>query len=340
MRLGEPLYLNLMWIMMPLIFFLVWGLKKKRRLTEQFCGKELMHKLVPEGFRARRKTKNILMALTVFFLALALTQPRWGYEWKDLRQRGVDIVIALDVSNSMLAQDIKPNRLERAKHKIADLLNMLEGDRVGLVAFAGTSFVQCPLTLDYSAAKIFLNAIDTDLIPVQGTAIAEAIRKSIKAFPSRDKKSRAIILITDGENLRGDTLQAAREAREQGVKIYPIGIGQETGAPIPNPAPQGGFKKDEAGEVILTKLDETSLQKIALETGGVYVRSVTGDMDLEKIYVENIKRKIQKKELKTERRKLWKERFQWMILLALICLLAESLMKDWASNPTSQMRRD
>ncbi|SVC53484.1 uncharacterized protein METZ01_LOCUS306338, partial [marine metagenome] len=155
------------------------------------------------------KADITLKIFAVFFLILALSQPRWGYQWKDLNQKGVDIVIALDVSNSMLAQDIKPNRLERAKYKIVDLLNMLEGDRVGLVAFAGTSYLQCPLTVDYSAARIFLDAIDTNLIPVQGTAIGHAIRTSVKAFNTKDTQSRAIILITDGEDHTGDAIQSA-----------------------------------------------------------------------------------------------------------------------------------
>ncbi|MCH8157812.1 MAG: VWA domain-containing protein [Nitrospinae bacterium] len=262
--------------------------------------------------------------MAVFFLILALTQPRWGYKWEDLKREGVDIIIALDVSNSMLAQEIKPNRLERAKHKIADLLDMLEGDRIGLVAFAGTSYLQCPLTLDYSAARIFLSAIDTELIPVQGTAIGHAIRTSVKAFNTQDMRSRAIILITDGEDHAGDALSAAKWAREQKTKIFAIGIGREIGAPIPDTKPgASGFKKDSQGEVVLTKLDETTLQKIALETGGSYVRSVTGDMDLQKIYLENIKHKVEKKEFRTERRKIWHERFQWMIFLALVCLTIE-----------------
>ena len=229
----------------------------------------------------------------------------------------------------MLAQDIKPNRLERAKHKIIDLLNMLEGDRVGLVAFAGTSYLQCPLTLDYSAAHIFLNAIDTDLIPVQGTAIGHAIRTSVEAFNKEDTQSRVIILITDGEDHTGDALPSAKWAKEHGTKIFVIGIGQKIGAPIPNNDKENpGFKKDEYGEVILSKLDEPTLQEMALHTKGSYVRSVSGDMDLQKIYLENIKHNVKKKKIKTERRRVWKERFQWMIFTSLFCLLLRYARKQ------------
>ena len=267
------------------------------------------------------------MTFIFVFLFLALTRPQWGYNWEDIKQEGVDIIIALDVSRSMLAEDIKPNRLERAKRKIADLLNMLKGDRVGLVAFAGTSFVQCPLTLDYSAARIFLNAIDTDLIPIQGTALGDALRKSIKAFRTEEKKSKAIILITDGEDQSGLALEAAKEAREAGVKVFTIGIGKEIGAPLPNPDKSRGFLKNKEGEVILTKLDETTLQKISLETGGSYVRSVTGDIDLKTIYFDQISQKVDKKQFKSERRKIWQERFQWFIFSALLFLLYETNLR-------------
>jgi len=228
----------------------------------------------------------------------------------------------------MLAEDIKPNRLERAKRKISDLLNMMDGDRIGLIAFAGTSFVQCPLTLDYSAARIFLSAIDTELIPVQGTAIGNAINTAVKAFRTQDKKSKALILITDGEDQTGKALSAAKAAKDKGVKIYTIGIGGEMGAPLPNPSTAGGFRKNQQGEVILSKLDETTLQKIALATGGSYVRSVTGDIDLKTIYRDQIKKHIEKRELKSERRKIWQERFQWFIFAALLCLTIEACLAE------------
>ena len=297
-------------------------------MIEVFLGKSLVSRLLDPLVWKRVKIDNMLIIFAVVFLILALSQPRWGYYWKDLEQKGVDIVIALDVSSSMLAQDIKPNRLERAKYKIMDLLNMLEGDRVGLVAFAGTSYLQCPLTLDYSATRIFLNAIDTELIPVPGTAIGHAIRTSVKAFNTQDTRSRAIILITDGEDHTGDAIQSANWAKEHKTKIFAIGIGNNIGAPIPDPKPgASGFKKDKDGEVILTKLDEPTLKQMALQTGGSYVRSVSGDMDLQKLYRENIKRKVKSKEIKTERKRVWKERFQWMIFAALLCLTAKYVRK-------------
>ncbi len=328
MRFGNHDYLSLLCLIIPLAAFLIWSYKKKKQLIEVFLGKSLVSRLLDPLAWKRVKIDNMLIIFAVVFLILALSQPRWGYYWKDLEQKGVDIVIALDVSSSMLAQDIKPNRLERAKYKIMDLLNMLEGDRVGLVAFAGTSYLQCPLTLDYSATRIFLNAIDTELIPVPGTAIGHAIRTSVKAFNTQDTRSRAIILITDGEDHTGDAIQSANWAKEHKTKIFAIGIGNNIGAPIPNPKPgASGFKKDKDGEVILTKLDEPTLKQMALQTGGSYVRSVSGDMDLQKLYRENIKRKVKSKEIKTERKRVWKERFQWMIFAALLCLTAKYVRK-------------
>ena len=328
MRFGDPLYFYLFWCLVPLIFFMVWGMRKKQQLTLKFCGNPLLSKLVHPGVEKRHRSKTIFVVLAILFLILALTRPRWGYQWENLHQRGVDVIVALDVSSSMLAEDIKPNRLERAKRKISDLLDMMEGDRIGLVAFAGTSFVQCPLTLDYGAARLFLSAIDTQLIPVQGTALGNAIKTSVKAFRSQEKKSKALILITDGEDQTGKALSAAKLAGDQGVKIYTIGIGGEIGAPLPNSSGAGGFRKNQQGEVILSKLDETTLQQIALETGGSYVRSVTGDIDLNTIYKDQIKKHIEKKELKSERRKIWQERFQWFIFIALIFLVAETCLSE------------
>ncbi len=328
MRFGEPGYFYLLWSLIPLIFFVLWGMKKKQQLTQKFCGNLLSAQLVHPGVEKQRRNKTVFIVLAILFLLLALTRPRWGYHWEDLHQRGVDVIVALDVSSSMLAEDIKPNRLERAKRKISDLLDMMQGDRIGLIAFAGTAFVQCPLTLDYSAARIFLSAIDTQLIPTQGTAIGNAIETAVKAFRTQDKKSKALILITDGEDQTGKALAAAKTAKDQGVKIYAIGIGGEIGAPLPNPFADGGFRKNQQGEVILSKLDEAILQKIALATGGSYVRSVTGDIDLKAIYNDQIKKYIEKKELKQERRKIWQERFQWFIFIALFFLALETWLAE------------
>ena len=288
----------------------------------------MLPRLVREQCWQGRKTRTMLTLLGLLFMVLAMAQPKWGFEWEDLKQEGVDIIVAVDVSQSMLAADIKPSRLERARHEVSDLLNLLDGDRIGLVAFAGTSFLQCPLTLDYQAAGIFLDALEPDLIPIQGTSISHALRTAIEAFSRVEKKSKAIILITDGEDHGGNLEEVSRLALEEGVKIFVIGIGQETGAPIPSAEPGRGFKKDSSGELVLSKFNEPLLQKIAVQSGGTYVRSVIGDMDLQKIYLEDIKQTVATKELRTSRRKRWQERFQWMLALALLCLTAERAVRE------------
>ncbi|PIQ97411.1 MAG: hypothetical protein COV67_04280 [Nitrospinae bacterium CG11_big_fil_rev_8_21_14_0_20_56_8] len=346
MRFGAILNFHLLWLWALWVPFLIWGYQRKQTLIRQFCGEGRMSALVGPGTLLRQRRRLILLTVAGLAGILALTQPRWGFLWEDVHQEGVDLIVVLDVSNSMRAEDVTPSRIERARHKIADLLGLLAGDRFGLVAFAGTAFVQCPLTLDYSAARLFLNAVDTDLIPVQGTHLGEAIRTATRAFRLQEKTSRAIILITDGEDQEGEGLAAAKEAADLGIKIFTIGIGDPAGSPIPNP--EGGFKKDARGEVVLTRLDESGLKSIALATGGSYVRSVTGDLDLKAIYLDHIRKDMAKTELKSERRKIWQERYQWLVFIAFVCLFAETLLskapigsgKKFNENPHATERVD
>lgn len=332
MKFANLQYLWCLIIIPLLVLFYMWAFKKKKRLLELFVSEELKDKLL-KGFSAKRqKIKAFLLIFVFLFCVLALIRPKWGFQWEEVNRRGVDIILALDVSESMLAEDVSPNRLERAKREIIDLLNMMQGDRVGLVAFSGTSFLQSPLTLDYGAVRIFLDELDTDLIPVPGTAIGDAIKKSINAFDSQNKKSRVLILITDGEDHSGEPLKMAKVAYEEGIKIYTIGIGKEDGAPIPD-RKRGGFKKDSRGNVVTTQLDETTLQKMALDTGGSYVRSITGDLDLEKIYTD-ITKKVESKELVSGKRKRFEERFQWPLLVALLLLILEVFVKERKGSQT------
>ena len=328
MKFAHPAYLLLFWIIPALVFFFIYAFRKKDKLIKLFCGEALYAELVPTARRGRQKLKAALLLGALCLLLLALMQPRWGFQWEDITRKGIDIIVAIDVSQSMLAEDIKPNRLERAKRKVYDLCQMLEGDRIGLIAFAGTSFVQCPLTLDYGAFKIFLDYLNPDLIPVPGTAIGDAIRTAVKSFNSRERTAKALIIITDGEDHESKPFEAAQEAKKEGVRIFTIGVGQEGGAPIPLQDGSGGFKKDERGDLVLSKLDETTLEKIALETGGSYVRSVTGDMDLNKIYKDDIRGSIEKKELRSTRKKRWEERFQWFVFAALVLLGLEFFMRE------------
>ena len=216
-------YIHLLWIVIALAVFLFYRDRKRSAMLEKFASREMLDKLTTRS-AGGRVLKIFLFLFGLTFLVLALMEPKWGYTWEEMKREGRDIIVAVDVSRSMLAQDIAPNRLERAKRAILDLMQIMQGDRIGLVAFAGSAFVQCPLTLDYGAAKMFLSELDPSLIPKGGTQIGEAIIKSVNAFEGNERNTRALILITDGENLQGDLDNAIKMAKEKGVKILCIGI--------------------------------------------------------------------------------------------------------------------
>lgn len=329
-RIGNPDSLWLLWLVPTLVAFYVYSFRRKDLLLLRFASLQLLGRLTTQVSRPRQVLKAALVTAGVAACAVALAEPKFGFVWEEVRRRGVDVVVALDVSDSMLVEDAEAggdlSRLGRAKREITDLLRLMEGDRVALVAFAGTAFLQCPLTLDYAAAEIFLDDVSTDLIPVKGTNLGAALRTSLEAFEGASQPSRAIILITDGEDHSGDALEVAEEAAREQVRVFTIGIGRDEGAPIP--APDGGIRRDRHGEIILSKLDEPTLQKIALATGGRYVRSVTGDVDLEQIYSQGIKATLEDQELGSRRRQRWEERFQWILAVALLALMLEPLVSE------------
>jgi len=321
-------YLLLLWLIPGLVFFYLYAAMLRKRRIRVFCGVDLHERLTSSMVHGRRRIKVVVMLFSVALLVAALARPQWGYHWEDARRVGVDIIVAVDVSRSMLAEDISPSRLERASRKLHDFTAMLDGDRIGLVAFAGNSFLQCPLTLDYGAFSMFLEYLSPDMIPVPGTDIAAAIRTATQAFNRQERTSKALILITDGEQHEGDVLQAVKEASREGVRIFVIGIGTSDGTPVPAVDGKGGFMQDRSGNLILSRLDEEMLQKIALETGGAYVRSVTGDLDLNTIYHGAIKKDVKEKELSSARMKRWEERFQWFAALGLLLLVVEFFIRE------------
>jgi Ca-activated chloride channel family protein len=327
---GRPELLWLLWLVPLIALFQVWVFRRKDTLLHRFVDPDLAERLLAGVSRPRQIFKAGLVTAAIGLGLLSLAELRYGFTWEEVRREGVDLVIALDVSDSMLVKDADTGgdltRLERARREVADLLDLMDGDRVGLVAFSGTAFIECPLTLDYGAAELFLRDVDTDLIPVKGTALGKAIRTSLRAFDGSAQDSRAILLITDGEDHTGEALAAAEEAKEAGVRVFVIGIGRDEGSPIPDPG--GGYRKDRRGELILSKLDEPTLQKIALTTGGKYVRSVTGDLDLETVYLQGVKASVTSTELESTRRKRWYDRYQWLIGAALLLLLLEPLIPE------------
>jgi Ca-activated chloride channel family protein len=335
MQFGNLNILVFLWLIPGLGLFYFFSFRRKDLLLRTFCADgSLLQRLLHGVSRGRQVAKAVLIVAAIGLALVALARPRWGFRWEEVKRKGVEIVVALDVSQSMMARDVDPNRLERAKREVTDLVRMLQGDKVGLVAFAGSSFIECPLTLDYGAFSLFLDALSPDLIPVPGTALAGALRTSLSAFDKSANTSRAVIMITDGEDHEGDAVKAAEEAKEQGVKIFTIGIGSREGAPVPLQDGSGGFKKDSHGGLVLSKLDEGILEQIALTTGGKFVHSVTGDMDLKTIYLQGIRKEMEGREFASTRIKKWKERFQWPLFAAVLCLIAEAMLRETRREET------
>lgn len=330
LRFGEPRWLWLAWLTPLLGAFFAWSIARRRRLTERLVGAALAPSLAVGASTGRAWLKAGLVLASVLAMTLAVAEPRYGFTWEEVERRGADLVIALDVSDSMLATDgAGPEaltRLERAKRKIDDLVGMLDGDRVALVAFAGAAFVECPLTLDYAAMSAFVSDMETDVVSAKGTSLAEAIRVSLRAFAGGSAESRAILLISDGEDTTGEARAAAEDAAEKGVRIYAVGIGSPEGVPIPGP--DGSFRREPNGELVLSRLNERALQDVATVTNGAYVRSVTGDVDLEAIYRRGIQAALAERDLGSRRKQRWHERYQWLVALALLTLSLEALLPD------------
>jgi len=289
---------------------------------ERFAEPELLDRLTGDIRRGGRIIRSTFLLAALGLMLLALAGPRWGSHYQEVSQKGVDIMIVLDVSTSMLVSDVKPDRLERARREISDFIQVVQGDRVGLVAFSGAAFTQCPLTLDYGALSMFLNELRPDLIPVPGTDLGAATERAISSFDTQSETDRVILLITDGEDNEDKGLQAARDAARDGIKIFVFGIGDPSGGPVPAGEGKGGFKKDKDGNLILSKLNEEGLSEIASITGGSYIRSVAGDLDLDLLYFEGIRSRTEAATLKSGKIKVYEERFAIFVIAAfLFCSL-------------------
>ena len=287
------------------------------------------HRLT-EGFSPwRRNLKRGLWVLAVLLLFVAVARPQMGYEWREVKRKGIDIVFAVDTSRSMLAEDLTPSRLERARLGIIDFVGRLEGDRVGLIPFAGSAFALCPLTLDYQAFRESLDALDTDLIPRQGTDLASAIKEAERLFDENGNNHRVLVMLTDGEDLQGDVIDAAKAAAKKGMAIYTVGVGSPEGATIPLVLGNGrkDFVRDESGKVVKTTLDEATLEKIAEVTNGLYVRLGRGAEGLNTIYQEKL-RMVPKSELNQRMERIPLERLEWPLGLAIGILLLEFFIGD------------
>jgi len=316
-------------IITALVLFYFWAARLRRAALERFAQKELLDELLSRLDYRKRFLKNCLMIMAISLMFFALMRPQWSFHWEEVKRKGVDILIALDTSKSMLAEDVKPNRFERSKLAIKDLLRNLKGDRIGLIAFSGNAFLQCPLTLDYGGFLLSLDNLGIDTIPKGGTSITSAIKEALRSYEGGQKKYKALIVITDGEDHEGNPGEASEEAEKEGIKIFCIGIGTKEGEliPVTDESGQKIFLKDSQGNVVKSHLNETDLQKIALNTGGVYVRAANTEFGLNLIYKERIAG-MEKRGFEAKMNKHYEERFQIFLWLALFLLVVEHLISD------------
>ncbi|MEW6193898.1 MAG: VWA domain-containing protein [Bacteroidota bacterium] len=325
-------------LIIPVLVILYWYLQKKQNMfLEKFAGTKLHDILMPMRSRLKSAYKFGIFLFALALLLIALANPQVGTKIEEVKQVGIDVYILLDVSKSMLAEDIKPSRLEKSKFEISQLIQRLQGDRIGLIVFAGAAYIQFPLTSDYAAANLFLSAVDVNSVPQAGTAIGPALDLALKSFRYDDGTKKAIVVITDGEDHEGDLDAAIEEANSKDVAIYSIGFGSPAGVPIPvynESGNQVGFKKDNQGNIVLTKLDEAILKTITEKGNGKYYRGTNTEDELESIY--NDLAKIEQSEYGSKRITEYEDRFYYFLLPVILLLIAEFFI---SMNRSKWLRR-
>lgn len=300
----------------------------KKRAQRKFAEKSLLNKLTPNKSVFKPLLKVILFCLALACFVIALVNPKIGSKMETIKREGIDIVFAMDVSKSMLAEDIAPNRMEKSKQLVTQILNNLTSDRVGIIAYAGSAFPQLPITTDYGAAKLFLQALNTNMVSSQGTAITDAIELSKSYFDEADKTSRVLIIVSDGEDHGGGIEAVSQEAAEEGIKIITIGVGTERGGPIPlkEKGIVKSYKKDRQGETVITKMDPSTLKEIAKATGGEYINGTNTDEVVSK--VTDLLNNIEKTEFETKQYADYKDQFQWFIGFGILFMVLEVLLLE------------
>lgn len=337
LRFEHPEYLYWLLVIPVIIAIYIFIRIINKRQFKKFADNKFLEFLIPLASRARSNTKFILFILVITLGIFAAANLQTGSKMEEVKREGIDMFFCIDISNSMNAEDIAPNRLERSKQAINNIINQLRGDRIGIIIFAGNAYVQLPITTDYAAAKLFLSTINTSLIPSQGTEIGSAINLAIKSF-GNSENSKAIIVISDGEDHEnGDAVKAAQEAAKLGIKIYTIGMGLEDGAPIPLYNQYGkrtGYKKDREGNIVITKLDDNMLRQIAEIGDGIYRRASNSNVGLDEI-IDEIN-KAEKTEIDSKIFTDYEDQFQWFLGVAIILLIMEILIssgkKEWESK--------
>jgi Ca-activated chloride channel family protein len=315
-----------------ILLFILARIKRKKAL-QRFGDLPLIQQLTSEASKSKPVIKFVLAVIALTALVIGIMNPQIGSKLSEVKREGSDLIIALDVSNSMKAEDLSPNRLEKAKQAIEKLIDKLQGDRLGIIVFAGEAYVQLPITSDYTAAKLFLRNIDTDIVPTQGTAIGSAIELAAKSFGEDTKgKNRALIIITDGETHDEGAIDAAKEAEDKGIVIHTIGMGSVQGAPIPvyRNKVQVGYHKDQQGNTVITKLNEPMLQDLAKAGDGIFVRASNAEAGLNIVLSEI--NKLDKQEFESKRFSSYEDRFYYFIAFALILLVIEALLSERRSK--------
>jgi Ca-activated chloride channel family protein len=314
MRFAHPGFLFLI-LLLP-VFIGLYGIRRwqQNQAWNKFAEFGFKTRLFPRYSAGRIRLKLILKCLVLIFIILALMEPQWGTREEEVQMRGINLMLLVDVSQSMMASDIKPNRLEREKIKVRDLLRLVSGDRVGLIAFAGRSFLLSPLTVDYGTLERYVDELGTDTIPVPGTDLAGAVNLALKSFPD-GKEGKAIMVFTDGEDHSQRMKAVEEKLKEEGVKLFVLGIGTPEGAPVPEVG--GGFKTDSAGKTVISKLGEEFLKSLSLKTGGGYARAVSSDSDLKELYVKGVRGALTPTDLRVTKKKVWESRFYWPLGMAL-----------------------
>jgi Ca-activated chloride channel homolog len=318
------------------LFFIINEIRKKRALR-RLGDTNLVNGLVPDLSRIRPVIKFILQLIAFLSGVIMIARPQFGSKIEDVKKQGVEVIIALDVSNSMLAEDIQPDRLTRAKQAISRLVDDLENDKIGLIVFAGDAYIQIPITTDYISAKMFLSSISPNMVPKQGTAIGAAINLGVRSFSPGEGKSKAMIVITDGENHEDDPVKAAEDAAKAGIVIHTVGIGSSNGVPI-SVVTNGkkDYLKDRDGNIVVTKLDEDILKKIALSTNGNYVRASNSNIGLDEIY-DQIK-KMKKQDLESTMYTEYNDQFQIFAAIAFLFLVADFIIMERKNRKLANIR--
>lgn len=327
MHFGNPSYLPWLWLLVPLAALCVWLFKRRLRQLRTLFSTAALSQLAVGWLPKRRANRLALWLLAIALLVFSLARPQWGFRWEQSTQRGLDILVLLDTSRSMLAADFKPNRLQQAKWGLRDFARELHGDRVGLIPFAGAAYLQCPLTIDHAAFLMSLEDARVGMIPRGGTAISTALEMAIRTFDKEAESDRVVLLITDGEDHEGHIESWIPELKEKNIRVYAIGVGSEEGEPLPAPDGSAGFQKDADGKVILSTLRQDPLRTLAFETNGSFVRAVPGDLGLDKLIQQHLA-KLKRSETDSRLAKIWEERAGWFIGLALCALVMDSALRE------------